>query len=206
MKIGISRELLIITFEEKTMNYFISDTHFGHSSVMKHGRAQRFSDVHEMNNVITSNWNDSVTDDDVVYIIGDFWYKGSVPATVFLSKLNGKKVMLRGNHDHFWIKNEPEAMIYLESVERYYYLFEEGSSYTMFHYPLLDWRGGKSGSNYMIHGHLHHSEYITRSGHYYEICKATPNMLNACVEINDYRPVTLEQLIENNNAFYRRDP
>ena len=50
---------------------------------------------------------------------------------------------------------------------------------------------------YMIHGHLHQAR-----GPEYGILRQLPRMLNAGVDVNFYRPVTLPQLIENNRAFY----
>ena len=49
----------------------------------------------------------------------------------------------------------------------------------------------------MVHGHLHQTR-----GPEYDILRQLPRMLNAGVDVNFYRPVTLSQLIENNRAFY----
>ena len=49
----------------------------------------------------------------------------------------------------------------------------------------------------MIHGHLHQAR-----GPEYDILRQMPRMLNAGVDVNFYRPVTLAQLVENNRAFY----
>ena len=60
------------------------------------------------------------------------------------------------------------------------------------HYPILYRRRG-----YMIHGHLHQTR-----GPEYGMLRQMPRVLNAGVDVNFYRPVTLPQLIENNRAFY----
>ena len=60
------------------------------------------------------------------------------------------------------------------------------------HYPMLYHKQG-----YMIHGHLHHGR-----GRDYELLRQLPRVLNAGVDVNRYRPVTLAELVENNRAFY----
>ena len=182
------------------MIYFISDTHFGHSAMIKFGRP--FKDVHEMDKTIIKNWNDTVKDNDLVYITGDFWYKGDTPATVYLTRLKGRKILLKGNHDDIWI-NESDALFYLEKIESYFEYEENELAFNLCHYPMLDWYGGREG-RYLIHGHTHSATFINKIDKFYDILKEIPNALNACVDINQFRPVTLEQLISNNKKFYKR--
>lgn len=55
---------------------------------------------------IVEDWNKKVTDEDVVLLAGDLsWAMKLEDAVVdleFLTKLKGKKVLLRGNHDYWW--------------------------------------------------------------------------------------------------------
>jgi len=55
---------------------------------------------------IEKNWQKIVTDDDVVVIAGDFSWtlkiEDALPDFEFLHKLNGKKILLKGNHDYYW--------------------------------------------------------------------------------------------------------
>lgn len=55
---------------------------------------------------ITTDWNTKVCDDDIVLIAGDISWamraKEVFPDLDFISKLNGKKIMIRGNHDYWW--------------------------------------------------------------------------------------------------------
>lgn len=55
---------------------------------------------------LAANWNRVVTDDDTVVLPGDFSWGLKIEETLkdfeFLSKLNGKKIILKGNHDLWW--------------------------------------------------------------------------------------------------------
>ncbi|MFW6268569.1 MAG: metallophosphoesterase [Bacillota bacterium] len=55
---------------------------------------------------IFKNWNDKVTEKDIVLIPGDISWamklKEVDPDFYFLEKLNGKKVIIKGNHDYWW--------------------------------------------------------------------------------------------------------
>ena len=69
------------------MIYFTSDTHFNHDKEFC-WKARGFNSVEEMNNKIMENWNNTITDEDEVYLLGD----------VILSQLKGKIHIILGNH------------------------------------------------------------------------------------------------------------
>lgn len=53
------------------MIYFISDTHFEYENVIKYCK-RLFSDIRKINETLISNWNSIVSDDDIIYHLGDF--------------------------------------------------------------------------------------------------------------------------------------
>ena len=83
------------------MIYFTADTHFFHSNIIN--LCDRpFKNVDEMNKVLIRNWNSYITELDEIYILGDFLFKGTGgQANAILNTLNGKKYLIRGNHDKF---------------------------------------------------------------------------------------------------------
>ena len=55
-----------------------------------------------MNEKLIENWNSRVKANDEIYILGDFLYRGSgIEANNILAKLNGRKYLIKGNHDKF---------------------------------------------------------------------------------------------------------
>lgn len=56
--------------------YFTSDTHFYHSNII--GFCKRpFKNVEDMNETLIENWNRVVSQDDIVFHLGDFCLGGS---------------------------------------------------------------------------------------------------------------------------------
>lgn len=55
---------------------------------------------------VANNWKKEVKKDDLVILPGDFSWAMDLKDTIedfkFLSKLPGKKLLLKGNHDYWW--------------------------------------------------------------------------------------------------------
>ena len=183
------------------MVYFIADTHFGHQATISFGRP--FESVDIMDRTVIDNWNAVVKDEDTVYILGDFVYKSNKPVSYYASQLPGTKILLPGNHDSWWMEKQPEALRFFAEVSPYIEVTKGGPAFNICHYAMLDWNGWRRG-RFMIHGHTHGTDYLHKHDKLYTVLADMPNALNACVDINGYAPVTLEQLIRNNNKFYRR--
>ena len=170
------------------MIFYIADTHFRYEPM---AAVRPFGTAAQMDEALIQNWNETVSDGDTVYLIGDIGYNGGHVPCRILSRLKGRKHLIRGNHDTAY-DDAPLLYRYFESVTDFLEIDDGEFHIFLSHYPMLY---GKS-NGYMIHGHLH------RSGQFHDILRAMPRILNAGVDINNFRPVTLAQLIENNRAFY----
>ena len=80
------------------MIYYISDTHFGHKRVINFDQ-RPFLNTEEMESILIANWNNKVTNQDTVYILGDFCFGKEPEWLRLLNQLKGKKVLIKGNHD-----------------------------------------------------------------------------------------------------------
>ena len=56
------------------MIYYIADMHFGHTNVIRFDN-RPFADTEQMDEVLIQNWNERVTADDTVYVLGDAFWK-----------------------------------------------------------------------------------------------------------------------------------
>lgn len=80
--------------------FIISDTHFGHENIIRYCN-RPFRTVEEMDEAMIKNWNAVVTNKDVVIHLGDFCLTNKERCIEILNKLNGKKILIKGNHDNW---------------------------------------------------------------------------------------------------------
>jgi len=79
--------------------FFTADQHFGHSNILKYCN-RPFKDVEEMNATLIQNWNSVVSDNDEVFVLGDFALCKPPEMAAIFKQLNGaRKILIRGNHD-----------------------------------------------------------------------------------------------------------
>ncbi len=179
------------------MVFLTSDLHLGHENILRLCN-RPFGDIEEMNEVIIHNWNRKVRGRDTVYILGDVvWDKKRV--AYYMEQLNGKKILVTGNHDVTWMKKAENQALF-EAVTPYLETHLNGHPVTLCHYPMLEWKGSREDPphriGYHIHGHIHNrvsDEYLPLYRQF--------NALNAGVDINGFSPVTFEELLANNMAF-----
>lgn len=176
------------------MIYYTADLHLGHANVIRHCD-RPFDDVEEMDAALIENWNRRVKDKDQVYIIGDLIFRNSRPAPDYLNQLKGRKVLITGNHDAAWMK-KVSLFDYFEGVETMLTIKDKSRTVTLCHYPMMTWPGVGTGG-YMVYGHIHTGTHMI----FWPLIEASDRMLNAGVDINDFKPATLEELTENNNRF-----
>ena len=80
-------------------DFFIADTHFGGENIRRYEN-RPFESAAEMDEKLIENWNYVVAEEDTVYVLGDFSdYMDSGKESEILSKLNGNKILVMGNHD-----------------------------------------------------------------------------------------------------------
>ena len=114
------------------MKFFCSDTHFGHTNIIKYCN-RPFSSVEEMDRELISRWNAAVKKDDTVYFVGDFAFASEERIQSLISSLNGYKIGILGNHDKSLAKmkelgfNETHSQLILE--------FDKGQKVLVHHYP-----------------------------------------------------------------------
>ena len=172
------------------MIYYTSDLHLGHENVLKLCN-RPFETIEEMDEVIIKNWNSVVHKTDTVYILGDLIFRAKRPPEEYLERLRGKKHLILGNHDESWIK-KVELSRYFESVSNFAIINTGYGKATLCHFPLLD-----AESRYIIHGHTHARKDLA----YWDYLKNSERTLNAGVDLNGYKPVLFQELVENNLKF-----
>lgn len=170
------------------MIYFTSDLHLGHRAIISMVN-RPFESVEEMNRILISNFNSYVHKDDTVYILGDIAHHMKVEdVNRIISKLNGKKILIMGNHD----KKYDEGLF--ENVRDFMTVSLNGQSFSLMHYPMMSWPKSHHGS-IMLHGHIHSDETYNLKNREDEVLR-----YDVGVDANQYRPVSVNEILE----FFRK--
>ena len=132
------------------MYYITSDLHFCHNNIVKYQPNRGATSVREMNEKIIREWNALVTEEDTIYHLGDFCFKGGEFAPAILDNLKGKKIFILGNHDkENTLKPYGKTHQYLE--------IRHGSfDICLFHFPIVHWHRQEYGTIH-FYGHTHGS-------------------------------------------------
>lgn len=159
--------------------FVVSDTHFSHANILtfrgQDGQLLRpFGSAEEMDEHMIERWNSVVRPQDHVYHLGDVAMAKS--AVGLLTRCNGHKRLVRGNHDIYSTK------YYMQFFDEIYGVrVLEGLAMT--HIPIHPDSVKAGWIN--VHGHLHNNKVRESLGAQY---------FNACVEMIDYTPITIEQI------------
>ena len=108
-------------------------------------------------------------------------------ATIDDMALPGKKYLVTGNHDFKNIHNRDFSSAFLW-CRPYAEVRDNERKVVLFHYPIEEWNGFYVGS-YHLHGHIHNTT-VTHIDRRY----------NVSVDVINYTPVTLDELIAQNDV------
>lgn len=166
----------------RNKSWVVSDTHFGHKGVCEFlnydGTKMRpWDDVQQMDEDMIQMWNDVVAPNDRVYHLGDVVINRK--ALPILAKLNGKKVLVKGNHDIFTLK---DYLPYFEDIRAY--LVKQNIVFS--HIPIHPSSMERFRMN--VHGHLHANRVLLPDG------SIDPKYLCVCVEQTGYKPIAIEEI------------
>lgn len=181
--------------------FYTSDLHIGHANVIRFDN-RPFKSVEEMDATLIKNWNETVSAEDTVYILGDFCWLTDTEWANILSKLNGSKVLIRGNHD---IKNmSTNVKKHFQDVKDYKEISDNGRRVIMCHYPIPFYKKDYDANTYMLYGHLHvtiEEDFMQEFKRIIKEKDTRGNSMNKCNFYNcwcgfyDYKPVTLDEII-----------
>lgn len=176
--------------------YYIADPHFGHANIIRFEN-RPFESVEEMDAWLVEAWNARVGDDDDVYIVGDFAYRSATSVKSIVEKLHSRKHLVIGNHDAKWMRTFKPEDHFVEMGHALYNVDEKNRRVWMCHYPCMTWPGAHYEASYHVYGHIHGSKPES----FWPLLSTYDRALNAGVEVNGYMPVTLEELIVNNERW-----
>ena len=181
--------------------FYISDTHFCHKNIVAFD-GRPFVSVEEMNEELIERWNAAVSNEDHVYILGDFHW-GKEPEWIeILERLNGQKTLILGNHDIAPQKSKR----YFADVKEYKVVDDNGRQVVLCHYPLPCFRNHYYGW-YHLYGHVHTSyewNMMEHMRHLQEELYSIPCWMynvGCMLPYMDYTPRTLDEIIAGYNQW-----
>lgn len=169
--------------------YLVSDTHFGHAGVCRFTRndgvtkLRPWDNPDEMDEAMVKMWNETVKPNDKVYHLGDVVINRKALNT--LHRLNGDKVLIKGNHDIFTLE---EYTRFFRDIRAYHVM----NGMILSHIPVHTDQLYRFGTN--IHGHTHSNRVMITDK--YGVERIDPRYHCVCVEQTDFRPILFEDVIK----------
>lgn len=179
--------------------FFISDTHFGHKGMVEFLRSdgeklRPWETIEEHDEAIIENWNKVVRPQDRVYHLGDVVINRRCLPILF--RLNGRKKLIRGNHDIFKMSDYAP---YFEDLYGVYVLKDMILSHIPLHPDCVTER-----FRHNVHGHLH-SNVVMKTHHWDNDShdksrEQDHRYLSVCCEHINYTPISIEEVRSRLNS------
>jgi calcineurin-like phosphoesterase family protein len=172
-------------------DWWMSDPHFFHKNIIELSK-RPFVNLDHMHETLIKNINECVRPEDTLYMLGDMNFGSFKEFEPVAKRLNGNKILIKGNHDH--LKDGQYAKlgfkVYLELKMKF-----AGQVIRMTHYPYalpwykrlfaykselryLDRRAHRVPGEFLIHGHTHSKK------------KIIDNMIHVGVDAWNFYPVS----------------
>lgn len=168
--------------------FFTSDTHFNHDREFVYS-PRGFKTIQEMNRTLVKNWNETVGNDDDIYVLGDFFLGTDFNyIQEVLNKLNGRIHLVTGNHDTPSKITEYTSWNNIVEIVDALRIRYKKREFFLCHYPVLTASLEQDPDKAVINlfGHTHSKDK------FYE---DRPYMYNVAVDANDNKPVEIEEIL-----------
>lgn len=193
------------------MIYVWSDTHFNHANILKYEPNRGFNSITKMDESIKTTWNEYINEDDIIYFLGDFSLNKPGKVKKLLSKLNGYKILIKGNHDRY---SELTALNigWNEYSSRYRIIQYKGIKLLLTHIPMYgDYRHPnfkktdpdyrkyyrifkENKCTYNLHGHIHSKTPEEVEYKFMDNNRCRMLCKNICYDMSNV-PISLDKLL-----------
>jgi calcineurin-like phosphoesterase family protein len=168
------------------MIFFTSDCHFNAQRTIDISK-RPFRRLEELNKTLINNWNNTVSKNDTVFILGDF---GDLSYAKFL---NGEKILIKGNY------------------ERGYYTDDELKQYFDIVYPDTIMYVPVEHNGQLYHLQLTHEplnlqkipmdlDHIALFGHVHKLCMVKKYGINVGSDLHYFTPIGMDTILFYHNA------
>jgi len=173
----------------KPKTFITSDLHLDHTNIIKYCK-RPFLNTEDMNRTLVDNWNNTVSNKDKVYFLGDMSFgKGSRSADYWLTKLNGDIFFIRGfSYKPSGERNQHDRISKTKNVFDSLIIEYKGRKFFLVHDPTnvpSNWDG------WAICGH-HHNNKLEE----YPLIDKKNKRVNISTELTKFHPVDMDYLIQ----------
>ena len=159
--------------------FVTADTHFNFESIVGY-EGGYFHNIQERDEAIIQRYNEEVGKSDTCYFLGDFGFGSQNLMRSYLSRLNGTKILVAGNHDMHY----PPGAWYSCGFQEIAFHPIVVDEFLLSHRPFLQ----DCGALFNLFGHVHNDpQYETFSEHGMCVC---------CCR-HDFRPVPFARIRAN---------
>ncbi len=179
--------------------FITSDLHLDHTNIIKYCK-RPFLNAKDMNKTLIDNWNNTISNKDIVYFLGDLAYGiGSKSTDYWLKQLNGKIIFIKGNHDKSNKIKFHET--YLLNYRGYKFFLshmpvqvpkDSGHQSTLEYFPSNEPEQFEKNCNiWAIYGH-HHNNNLKK----HPFIDKKNRRINVSTELTNFRPIDMDDLIK----------
>jgi calcineurin-like phosphoesterase family protein len=163
-------------WKEIKMDYFAADYHFYHKQIRQYEN-RPFGSDHEMHEQIIKRHNSKVRKNDRLVVAGDFSFAGKEKTAEILTRMNGTKILVKGNHDRNhsakWFTEAGFDFVYdYPFLYRGFFIISHEPVYVNENMPYAN-----------IHGHLHKTDWTSK------------RFLNVGIDNHDFYPVSFDDVM-----------
>jgi calcineurin-like phosphoesterase family protein len=178
--------------------WFTSDTHFSHANICSAttqwsdpSTSRKFDALEQMDDILVQNINDLVSENDILFHLGDWSFGGFENIKKFRERLVCKNIhIITGNHDHHIERNKEDIQSIFSSVNKYLEMNVRGggidANLVLMHFPIASWNNMSKGFIH-LHGHVHLPKDV-------RIGKG--KTMDVGVDGNDFKPISLDEVLK----------
>ncbi len=196
---GTSERIRSRSGETGGVRWFTADLHLGHENIIRYCH-RPFADVAEMHDTLIQRWNERVDATDEVWVLGDVAMGPIERSLSLVSRLQGRKVLVTGNHDRCWPGQSRHP---IEWEERY-----RDAGFAEIRHGTIEVAIGDESvlaGHFPYEGDSHDEDRFTRDrpvddgrwllhGHVHTRWKVSDRQINVGVDVWDFAPVGEDQL------------
>ena len=186
---------------------YLSDCHWNHHNILRYDN-RPWQSVEDMNREMIELWNATVKPDDLVYILGDVvWSNKLEDWTKILAHLNGRKFIVKGNHDKTDILRRLEDLRVIDGWSHQTVVQDPGANgkaryVVLNHSPMPFFVNMHHDNTYHLYGHVHISwdaqciKHLRRQIEELYLHEVRMYNVGCMIRGMDYAPRTLDEIIE----------